>query len=759
MCSYPIHWLSGIVSLKKNVETKIQIPDSIFPAANLSYDVSVTLLTTNNEKITKNEKLKYNFYKSEIKENLVDDSVEFYYHKNGVHQQVDAKIYGEDRFGNRTLLRQGLLPFKTEINPYYSQYLAEADSIKATVDISSESSLLECFSERSEDSIRIIINNPRKLSFNYFIYKHNNEKKRGYSDSLNLDIQSSGNETWFVSIQYLWGGKVVNENYQVPYFDKQLKISVIEPKIVYPSQTATIELLVTDPEGKPVPDVDLTAYSITKKFSYSLPSVPYLGKQGKNKMVINNFTLEEHDFEADNELPLDYKKWRQLAGLDTIEYYKFIYPGNTIYKYQYPSEVTQFAPFVISMGSIQPVHVIYVDSKPVYFSWSTNTQPYSFVIDSGYHHVKIRTAASSFELDSIYFPYHKKSILSFRDSINDRNVLIRKEEPVLSNSEKDILYKYIFPYRYQFGEKFAYIEQGGQVQFLKPESSSRLNNLTGPVYSSNIKFQLLDGFSATFEHEPFFEYEFTSGLMKMRSMDPKNTYPQSLFTMYPRENLSARVMSVADIKERWQKYLDERRYSTARYNYPKATSRGMGKMQLDIIPDSSIKVHPLNILLSRYDENNFLRVYPGNNLIYHDLAAGYYKIIFFFPGSEYAVVDSVLVKTDGLNLRRFRMPVKHSKDAFSISVSKIIEENIFRTDSYTTTEENKIKQFYKQYQSETKFNGPGDIIEGYIYDETGVGIPGVTVMIKGTQFGASSDIDGYYYLNVPGIAMNSYSHL
>jgi alpha-2-macroglobulin len=736
--------------LEKEVETSIIIPDSIFPHANLPYDVSVTLLTTNNEKITKNEKLRYNFHKSEIKETLINDSIEFYYHKNGVHQQADARIYGEDKFGNRTLLRQGLLPFKIEINPYYSQYFAETDSIKASIDISSESSLLECFSERSRDSIKIIFNNPRKLHFNYFIYKRNIQKKRGYSDSLNIDIPSPGNETYFVSVQYLWGGEVINENYQVPYHDKKLIISVTEPKIVYPSQVTTIELHVTDPEGRPVPDVDLTAYSITKKFSYTSAPVPYMGKQGRNKTVINSFTLNDHDPEFFSGKPLDYKKWRRLAGLDTIEYYKFIYPGNEIYKYHYPSGITQFAPFVISNGSILPVHVIYVDSKPVYFSWSTNIQPYSFMIDSGYHHIKLRTSTRSFELDSIYFPYQEKSIISLRDSIIAKNILTRKEEPVLRDSEKNNLYKYIFPYRYQFGDKLAYIEQGNQIQLLKPEASQRSNNFTGPVYPDALKFHLLDGFSTTYQHEPFFEYEFTPGLLKMRSIDTKKSYPHSLFTNYPRVTLSDKVMTVPEIKETWQKFLDERRYSTARYAYPKNTSKGMGKLQLDITPDSNKIVHPLNILLFRYDDKNFLRVCPGNNFIFHNLAGGYYQIIFFFPESEYAVADSVFVKTDGLNLQRLRMPVRQKKDAFSISISKVIEENLFRTDSYTSSEENQIKQFYKQYQPATKFSGPGDMIEGYIYDESGEPIPGVTIVIRGTDYGTISGPDGFYSLNVPG---------
>ena len=128
-------------------------------------------------------------------------------------------------------------------------------------------------------------------------------------------------------------------------------------------------------------------------------------------MVINNFHFEDFGFNTDN-FDLDYKTWKLLAGLDSIEYYRFIYPGNSIYRFEYPANdsLTQFAPFVVSEGEILPIHVIYVDNNPVYFSWSNHTQPYSFKVNSGYHQVKLRTSFKSITIDSLYFNRGKKMI-------------------------------------------------------------------------------------------------------------------------------------------------------------------------------------------------------------------------------------------------------------------------------------------------------------------------------------------------------------
>lgn len=738
------------LDLAKEKETKITLPDSIFPKANLSYDVVVTLLTSSNESITKTERIDYYFHKSEIRYNLPDDSIEFDYKENGISRSMKARISGIDNFGNRTLVGEGLLPLKTGINPYYSDYLAEGDSVNADVSLAEEPSLLQCFSERTRDSIHIAVNNPRKLPFSWFIYRRNTGKTRGHADSLNLDMAAPGRDNYFLAIQYLWGGKLADENYRIPYEDKKLNITVTEPRIVYPSQVSTIGILVTDPEGVPVPDVDLTAYSITKKFDYSPPSLPYLGSQGKNKSVINNFTLSRHTFSDSGGSDLDYGHWRSLAGLDTIEYYRFLYPGNEIYKFQYPSEATQFAPFVVSGGQPVPIHVIYVDRKPVYFSWSTNIRPFSFAVDSGYHRIKLRTTTRIIEIDSVYFHPLTKTIISLRDSILNKKVYVNKVEPRLSSYEKDVLYRYIFPYRYQFGECYGYIQQAGKIDFLNRGTSGRYGNLAGPVDPVMTKFQLVDSFSLKFTHEPFFEYDFAPGLLKMRSVDPKVRYPDYLSGFNVRESFADKPLKVEDIYDNWRLYLDEKRYSTARYNNPKTTTKGMGTMTIDLVADSTEKhLKPLNVLLFRYDESKFTRIYPGSSFTFNNLAEGYYRVLFFLPGGEYCLVDSLYASRDGLNYHRIRLPEKHIKDSFSTSVSKIIEESIFKPASVSRSQETEIKQIYNRYQQEFNFTGAGDIVEGIISDESGEPLPGVTITVKGTTYGALSDADGFYSLNVP----------
>ncbi len=744
-------------------ETEIVLPDSTFPKINFDYTINVRLLTSDNETVKADKKVNYYYKSEELTGKLLTDSIQFTYAENGRQQHKNVVITGEDNFGNETPVLRGTTPCTTELNPYYSSYIIKSDSLNASINIADEPSLLQCYSKRTCDSVIIVVDNPRNIPFSYTVYKRNSQRAAGYTDSLNIHYKSGSRQNYFVSIRYLWGGRIREENYRIPLVDKNLTVSVIQPKIVYPGQKSHIEVLVTDLSGKPVEGVDLTAFSVTKKFGYSPPAVPYLGKSRKNKTVINNFSFKNFDLSAHPGLNLDYNAWKILAGLDTIEYYRFIYPENTIYRFVYrsPDSYTQFSPFVVRNGEILPVHVIYVDSKPVYFSWSTNSQPYSFRIESGYHQIKLRTSDREIIIDKLYFEPGKKTIISLNEETHLKNVSVRKAEPSLSAFEKRVLYNYIFPYRNNFGERYAYIEQGNTVQFLNPELNTRLyKNFAGPV-AGNVTFHLIDSFSTDFYHEPFFEYDFSPGLLKMRSVDEKS-YPDYLSLYHPENRLSDLILTRKKLENQWKDYLDKKRYLTARYRYPNSTKPGAGRLLLNFTGEKgNVQDIPLNILVFRYDNHEFLRVYPGNTSLIHELQKGYYKLILFYSGAKYQIEDSVYIQPNGINYYKFTQPHILKKDTFSIYVSKLIEETLFKPYPYYNDEEKELRQIYNRYQQQFRYTGVGDVVEGHVYDaKSGEPLPGVNVLINGTTYGTLTDISGYYSLKVPvGKTMLNFSFI
>jgi alpha-2-macroglobulin len=735
-------------------ETELVIPDSLFPPANFTYEATVVMLTSNNEVVTEKEKIDYYYSVKEFHAELGKDSILVTYSENGIPGTREATVYAMDNFEHSTMLQTITTPAKIKLVPYYSDYLIKSDSLQSKFDIWNEASLIKCFSQRTDDSLFFRIDNPRNIPFNYFIYKKNTEKYRGISDSLNLRKKEISDHTYFISLHYLWGGRMMNENYRVPYLDKMLHVEAFQPEIVYPGQEVKIQLRVTDQEGNPVPDVDLTAYSMTGKFDYTPPEIPYIGKIEKDKNVINNFSKKTPIIDDKSSLGLNYKKWSVSAGLDSIEYYNFIYPRG-IYHFSYPTSnhITQFAPFVVTSGNLEAVHVIYVDNKPVYFSWSTNIQPYSFRISSGYHQIRIRTAKKEITVDSIYFSDGEKCIFSLNSDQVQHGVRIKDMDARLSEYEKKNLYRYIFPYRYPFRDRDAYIANGENIQLLKPVNPyGTYYNYAGPV-NGDVTFRLVNDYSLNFGHEPFFEYDFAPQLLKMRSVDPNVKYPGYLYYKNAEENLSDEVFTQQLIIRQWEEYLDAQRYANPRYSYPTSTAAGAGRLQVNYIYHN--KVHcktPVNILLLRYDDPNFLRVYPGNELYYHQLSKGYYRIIFFYPEDNYQISDSIFVAPNGTTYQEIQEPNTLLKDSFSMYVNNLIRENLFKPVPVGSEEVKEMKQIYTSYQENFKYVGAGKLIEGYVYDNMHEPLPGVTILVKGTTFGTVTDINGYYSIKLPDYA-------
>jgi hypothetical protein len=83
-------------------ETKILIPDSIFPRANFSYELEVRLFTSDNDMDKKVLDVQYFHKKMDAELLLEKDSMIFKYLENGMEKSVQARIWALDDYGNKT---------------------------------------------------------------------------------------------------------------------------------------------------------------------------------------------------------------------------------------------------------------------------------------------------------------------------------------------------------------------------------------------------------------------------------------------------------------------------------------------------------------------------------------------------------------------------------------------------------------------------------------------------------------------------------
>ncbi|WP_315818892.1 hypothetical protein [Paraflavitalea speifideaquila] len=393
-------------------ETKIALPDSIFPAASFDYEITCTFLNSNNEQRVVTLQQHFDNVSRQLQFDQQNDSLHITLSEAGKTNGAQARLYsfsGKDDTITNQLVQ---LPLSIHIDPFVARYEVAADSLLEIFRPEQESNMISCRSLRTRDSVIIQVINPKQLSFWYAIFAGNKLIRRGYGDSLLFVECSRTDRHYFVSLQYIYGNESRQENYTIPFQEKALTIQVNQPAQVYPGQQVTVDIDVTDAAGRPVQDADITAYAYTKKFNNArAPNIPYLGKTYKQRKRYNQFYPGVRDLDTGS-VQLNWKLWSREMGLDSIEYYRFLYP-NTIYPNTEAARhnTTQIAPFVVLDGELQPVHLLYIDEEPRFFSQAQQLPQYSFEVRPGKHALRIRTHDRLIYLDSIWAVPGKKTFL------------------------------------------------------------------------------------------------------------------------------------------------------------------------------------------------------------------------------------------------------------------------------------------------------------------------------------------------------------
>lgn len=744
--------------LKPSGETLVEIPDSIFPEATIAYTLIARINTSDNETVTEKSEVTFFDRREKIDYEISCDTLEISYSVNGMEQSSGGWYYCSDSFGNATDSTAIAFPFKLKIDPFFSAYTLAAGRTRETIDMSALDDGLRCTTERKGDSVFIDASTSNGLMFCYFIYEVNRERKRGYASELHYAAKATDSRNWYISLSYLWGGKMKNKLYEIVPEKDRLNITIDQPAIILPGQKATIKLHVTDYKGGAVSGLDLTAFSMTGKFGYELPALPQLAKLGRRKELVNRFT-GSWPGEKDLYHPFRYDFWDKEAGLDTLEYFKFRYHKDDIYvnHSDMMDSITQFAPFIFKNGRTIPVSMISVDRRPVYIDVASSFQPYSFRIDSGYHFISVRTPDFTYEADSIRFAHGKKLILSINDTTSPSHYSRKKAKPVLGKTEIGYLNNFIMSYRPKFDNGVAFIEQSDRV-FLLSNTSAQLSDpartaysygwrLTGPVMPARAEFNSLGAYTTKFEFEPGFEYDFAPGLLKMRSFIPHERIPSRL-SRYPAEHdPSEKVLTKGQITETADRIRKARALSSLTYSYGERKNPGNGSVSIEKMPSNEDKKPVVLILYSPYTHRLYNQV--GANTLFPNVQPGSYELVAFYENDRYITVDSILVRPDCLTvISAADAAVKTGEEMFSRVISLVNSPRSYDTRLLSADEKIMLQ---KLNASEVRqYDGVGYTVTGtVISSDDRLPIPGVSIVIEGTSSGTVTDINGNYSIHVP----------
>jgi TonB-dependent SusC/RagA subfamily outer membrane receptor len=752
-------WTKNI-SIDPVGETKFILPDSIFPKADGTFTANFRFLNSNNESKTSSKQLKYKYINQPIQSEFLKDSLQLKYMVKDQSVKKNAVLIVSYQNTKALDSTQIELPAKIKLNYEARSYLIKTeDREEKHIFMSDLKPELELSALHLKDSLHVVIANVHRIPFWYTIFSNNRVMTKGYGYQLDTLIAHSGSRAAQIQLNYFWNGKEEKQEITATYSPELLNIKLFAPDIVYPGQTVNMIVKVTNVENQPVANTDVTAYAFTTKFKNGRDvQLPDFGRQYSARKKTPIFSTE--NLKTLGQIQLDWNKWGATLRLDTIEYYKFIHPRGMYHLEEDTEEnSTLVAPFVSSAGEILPIHIIYIDDIPVYFDQADQLQRYAFKVSPGVHRLTLRTSdyIIAFNYD---FLKSRKTIISIDAELNNEKADVKRISSTLDLAESNLLSSYLIKITNNFGDGKAVLSSDQNVMLLNNLSNAYRNSLSnssrkqdlliGPVAENYLNFKS-GAIDQTFMKEPGYTYTFLPGLLKQKSYLATSAFNSQLSRQSSQENLDYTQFPLfkGEIDSIWNDFLNLRSYTTSLFNNSHENGKNYGRLQM-ILDTNISKVMPFvkNILIYKYDELDFLKVYPGSVDYFNPLEAGKYRIVYLFRDNRYLKAEAVEIKGGGLNYFEWKGLKILPADKFSIQIDQQIKSvgqgNAMK--DFTSVKE-EISEGINESSMVSKFT---HVMNGTITDsKDNSPLPGVFIKIKGIKYGVMTNANGFFEIKVP----------
>ncbi|NOU18832.1 MAG: TonB-dependent receptor plug domain-containing protein [Bacteroidales bacterium] len=729
-------------------ETSIAIPDSIFPKAIIDYLVNVSFKDQANE-----------YHRFNENGCFIGDTSRIIVDLNGQDSLI-ARLYyrGKETKGTGTLKiddqahQKISYPFSFKPNPTKKVYDFFEMSTRLKYYLPANYSDVSISATRTEDSIFVNIVNIRKLKVDYFIYRGNNEYYRGVCDSTeNFAKSYRSKKICSMYVSYVWAGEVIGNNYSVNLKDDLLNLDLIAPPNAVPGQEVEFKIALTNSKGQPVSNADLTAWAVTSKFKKNQEiNLPNFAKEPKARMLRNRFFVRlPNDVNVNRDL--DFKRWGRPLGIDTIEFYKFLYPKYGLYINEIKSDdsVTLISPYLHSNGKPIGIQQININGWPVYFGLERGSKPYIFNA-SRFNNIEFIAKDKIYKIKDFSLKINRKTIVNFDVSKPNSLVIIKEKDDKALRQQIYDANRYILRVRNSgnINSVKGFIIQN-QNTFLVPSAYAYYRGLNlAPILSNDFDFTAY-GNNYRIGFVPGYEYTFGQKVVVMRTTKP--------FTKY---DIKYSVYNISwDFEDKFLTRKDGINFIKPNRDPFNALFTGTysstyNGAKLHFVNNSTIKPNAI-VVLSHSDpgfiicDKELFRY--GKN--YQISSTGYYRLFLFYNDGIRAR-DSIFISAKG----EFYMEITDShignspiKKAHYTEVSKIVEGFPVSPSEFANKLYHGSIPFVKknvtisEIRDSKRVNYSGNAIYGKITsNEDGLPIPGVSVVIKGTNISTISDIEGNY---------------
>lgn len=736
-------------------ELEISLPDSIFPKAHLKLWIDALFSNSNGELQKESKLISFQPRKVKVKKpNLLRIEQDELVIKCPIDKPCpQGKLFLISEGGDFENQKTITFPHREKINSqveYYDLSCVSCEGFETSLDLEEFPSNVNIQAFRKSNSLEFKMDNPRGISIYFEIYEGKRLIKRKIIDQVKYKetFPAKNSKTYHIHIQYTWAGMLKSKKIPLPFYKKKLNIQVDQPSSISPGESVQLKIQVKDYKDRPIPNVDLTTGAINGQFKkanhFTSPQISYKpGKFPRRKQQFNSYVGGG----IHARFPMN-ETWAKRTSVDTTLFYRLRIPPNgvlmhydTIVGDTFYQNIAQFSPYIINNGQIEPVILIYCNKKLVYYYDTDNQQPYSFIGKEGNNTVTIRTRNKIYNIKNVHLKkgYKLEFALDVKRQKSDTNLLdirVNTMPDTLTRREQALIKRKIFLFQPARSGTYQFYQKDKQVQIIKYTAlpyryyrkKEKVAIKLGPFHNAPITFTFKDQFINTFRFEPGFSYSISSDrerLYKYAWKELSHKFPVKI----PSPKLGQVVFSPNQI-EKTSAVLGR-----LTYHYTKEkTAKGNGNLNISF---PSPKPNLAAIILK--EPNDSLKIFKGNQLYIRNLIPGSYTLMLVAWDSS--LLEKKLTIYPNAATYIFLKGNSFQKDFQNKIFQRCLDRHIIKT----TLEKEGAKDLSLKTED---YYGP-NTIRGQVLDETGEPLIGATILVKGTNVGTVTDVEGNYLLTLP----------
>ncbi len=523
------------IKLVTDTETKFVIAPDYLPGADLEVKAKLVFKNANNELQEKVEAISYLYKSKQILVKRVGDSVRALFIENG----RERNAIGEMEMNDEDAMRISY-PYSVKIDPmadHYTFYYEDTkDTLTKEFQIPGNYSVTLSTLSRA-DTLGFVLQNPYKVPVYFTVFNGKAIVATGRGEDQFIEwkkLMKDRRQMYKVRWQYYWGGEELSQEENIGLMYKLLNVSIDANQKIYPGQKDSLKLQVTDYKGEAANNVNLTAVSYNSQFKAETQpkDPPYLVKYKSRKFIERDgFDMDDPDelILVKNYLLGNYRNWHKKFGLDSMEYYRLLFPKTGFYDAVRPLStlIPQLSISVVDKGVPQEVYLLYINRQLRYYNDVTDRMRYSFEVYPENVQIGIRLRDKFIQIDSLYMqPYYKHDI-SFDVNNLPRNATVNDADTAWSISEKALIEKSMWQMQNDPDNNNGFIWQGSSLVKMNGGNS----HVAGPFRSGDsMTFFRPGGFDINFVFEPGYQYRLSSKVLRLelKPLFPARKAPYTL---------------------------------------------------------------------------------------------------------------------------------------------------------------------------------------------------------------------------------------